>query len=315
MTTKVSVINFKGGVGKTTLAFHLAAHLASNNRVLLVDVDHQSSLSIVLMGGKRWERMAQRKRTCNAIFESFCNRNMTMPGKEIIQKNPLNKRDPRYNFYPNLDLVPAQFELDDTEIEMASTTIGSPIRSEWEKRTLMAEWLDTVDAEERYDYVIFDCPPATKLVSQNAIAASDYFVIPVIPDAMSTRGVTHFRTLVTEKIDKKLEFLRTNSGISMNDTPVAYSAITHMAAIVPCMAKSAGRAKSGLTNIHTEQLASLRRRWGSDVLQTVVRHMIGVAEAVDSGWPVWNALQTPTIERVVDEMRDACEEIADRIES
>ncbi|MGO8789217.1 MAG: ParA family protein [Terriglobia bacterium] len=47
---KASVINFKGGVGKTTLSLHLALFLAREQRVLLIDVDHQSSLSIVLLG-------------------------------------------------------------------------------------------------------------------------------------------------------------------------------------------------------------------------------------------------------------------------
>jgi len=70
-----------------------------------------------------------------------------------------------------LDLVPAQFELDDTEIELASTTVGSATVSEWQKRTLLTEWLDKIEASKLYDYVIFDCPPATKLVSQNALAA------------------------------------------------------------------------------------------------------------------------------------------------
>jgi len=56
MAIKIAVINFKGGVGKTTLAFHLATYLAradfENKRVLVVDVDHQSSLSIVVLGEK-----------------------------------------------------------------------------------------------------------------------------------------------------------------------------------------------------------------------------------------------------------------------
>ena len=142
MSTKVSVINFKCGVGKSTLALHLAAHLAHTERVLLVDVDHQSSLSIVVMGGNNWEKAARRHRTCNMVFQSFCNRKVPMPGKKIIARNPFHTRSPQYDFYPMLDLVPAQFELDDTEIEMASTTIGSPMLSEWHKRTLLAEWLD-----------------------------------------------------------------------------------------------------------------------------------------------------------------------------
>ncbi|MYD87019.1 MAG: AAA family ATPase [Cenarchaeum sp. SB0669_bin_11] len=315
MATKVSIINFKGGVGKSTLAFHLAAHLAKNSRVLIIDVDHQSSLSIVLMSGKLWADAADRRRTCNTIFESFCNRKVSMPGDEIVHRNPLHRRSPEYDFYPTLDLVPAQFELDDTEIELASTTVGSAMLSEWHKRTLMAEWLDLVRAEEEYDYVVFDCPPATKLVSQNAIAASDYFVIPVIPDAMSSRGVTHFRTLVADKIDGKLDFLRSGCGVAARDVPKAYTPVTQMAAIAPLMGKPAGRARSGLTNIHTEQLAALRRQWGNDLLGTVVRHMTGVAEAMDAGWPVWNAYRTQNIRKVIRPMREACAEIRERIDA
>lgn len=313
MAIKVSVINFKGGVGKSTLTFHLAAHLAKEARVLVVDVDHQSSLSIVMMGGDLWDKAAVTRTTCNTIFESFCNRKVAMPGDEIIHKNVLHSREKRYDFYPTLDLVPAQFELDDTEIEMASTTMGSAMLSEWHKRTLMAEWLDSIDADDAYDYILFDCPPATKLVSQNALAASNYFVIPVIPDAMSSRGVTHFRSLVTNKIDKKLEFLRTGSSIADKDVPTAYCPTTKMAAIVPFMAKTAGRAASGLTNIHTEQLTALRRQWKEDLIKPVVTHMTGVAEAIDAGWPVWTAYKTPNIKKVIPMMRATCVAIAERL--
>jgi|ERR1035437_3483037 chromosome partitioning protein len=313
MAKKISVINFKGGVGKTTLAFHLAAHLAEKKAVLVVDIDHQSSLSIVMLGGKLWEDAASSRRTSNTIFESFCNRKVAMPGQEVITKNPLHARRPEHDFYPKLDLVPAQFELDDTEIELASTTLGSATVSEWQKRTLLAEWLDKINANNTYDYVIFDCPPATKLVSQNALAASDYFIIPVIPDVMSSRGVTHFRQLVTEKIDKKLDFLKTGAGISPKDTPASYVPTTKMAAIVPWLAKHAGNARSGLTSLHTEQLLSLRARWGNDIIQTVVKSFTGVAEAMDAGWPVWTAYETQNIKKSIPMMRNACVEIEARL--
>lgn len=314
MTTKISIINFKGGVGKSTLTFHLAAHLAKTSRVLVIDVDHQSSLSIVMMGSPLWETATKLRRTSNSIFSSFCNKKIPLPGEEIISRNVLHARDSRYNLYPTLDFVAAQFELDDTEIEMASTTMGSAMLSEWHKRTLMAEWLDNIGAENLYDYVLFDCPPATKLVSQNALAASDYFVIPVIPDVMSSRGVTHFRQLVTQKLDKRLEFLRTGAQIPDSDVPKNYSATTEMAAIIPFMAKVAGNATSGFTNIHTEQLTALRKMWGSDMIKTVIKHMTGVAEAVDAGWPVWDAYETANIRKVIPMMEKACAEIASRIE-
>ncbi len=313
MAIKAAVINFKGGVGKSTLTFHLAARLAQNSKVLVVDVDHQSSLSIVMMGGALWEKAATDRTTCNTIFESFCNRKVAMPGSEIIHANVLHQRSPSYDLYPNLDLVPAQFELDDTEIEMASTTMGSAMLSEWHKRTLLAEWLDAVDADNVYDYVFFDCPPATKLVSQNALAASDYYIIPVIPDAMSSRGVTHFRSLVANKIDKKLDFLRSGSGVAKKDIPTSYVPATKMAAIVPFMAKTAGRAASGLTNIHTEQLSALRRQWAGDMIDPVVTHMTGVAEAIDAGWPVWTAYETQNITKVIPMMESACDAIAARL--
>ena len=122
-----------------------------------------------------------------------------MPTNEIIIKNAMHQKDTRYDFYPNLDFVSAQFELDDTEIDLASTTFGNATLSDWDKRTLLAVWLDTIDAQRKYDYVLFDCPPATKIVSQNALSCSNCFMIPVIPDELSSRGVTPFANLVKTK--------------------------------------------------------------------------------------------------------------------
>lgn len=313
MATKISVINFKGGVGKTTLAFHLACYLSRENRVLIIDVDHQSSLSIAMLGGRLWEGYASRGETSNRIFESFCSRHVNMPADEIIVSNPFHTRDSRYNFYPGLDLVPAQFQLDDTEIELASTTIGGPTVSDWEKRTLIASWLDDIDADDEYDYIIFDSPPATKLVSQNALAASDYFIIPVIPDEMSSRGVTHFRHLVQNKIDAKLSFLKQSAGISDENTPDSYVPETRIAGIVAFMAKPAGAAYSGLTDLHTNKIRELRSQWENDMCTNVVKHMSGVAEAMDSGWPVWVSYAKNATPAVKAMMTKICREIEGRI--
>lgn len=315
MAIKVSVINFKGGVGKTTLAFHLATYLArEKKRVLVIDIDHQSSLSIVMLGGTIWEQNAKEGKTSNRIFESFCKSKVQMPGDEIIIKDPFKLRNSSYNQYPTLDLVAGQFELDDTEIELASTTIGGPTVSEWEKRTLLATWLDKIEVEEKYDYVIFDCPPATKLVSQNALAASDYFVIPVIPDEMSSRGVTHFRNLVQTKIDAKLSYLRKAAGIAEEDVPESYTEVTELAGIVPFLAKPAGNAASGLTNLHTNQIRVLRRKWKEDVLDTVVVNLTGIPESVNAGWPVWDRIGwTNVTKAVVQMMENTCKEIIDNL--
>ena len=74
---RISIVNFKGGVGKTTLALHLATGLATyeNSEVLLVDVDHQSTLSLVCLGGQRWNKAVEDKHTVDAIFKHFILRN------------------------------------------------------------------------------------------------------------------------------------------------------------------------------------------------------------------------------------------------
>lgn len=313
MAKKISIINFKGGVGKSTLSFHFAAHLAKSNKVLLIDVDHQSSLSIVMMGSTAWESVATKHLTSNAIFQSFSSRNSRMPGGEIIAKNPLKAKHTNITDYSQFDLVPAQFELDDTEIELASTSIGGPVNSEWTKRTLVSEWLDCSGANDFYDFIIFDCPPATKLVSQNALAASDLYVIPVIPDVMSSRGVTHFRSLVNQKIDAKLEYLKSNSGIASDQVPKSYVSSTKLLGIVPFMAKVAGNALSGITNIHSQQIADLQKRWKKDMLKTVVKNLSGVAESMESGLPIWNMPSTQNIDRALPDMVSLCKELEARI--
>ena len=73
MAKRISIINFKGGVGKTTFAFNFAAGLSRYHqaRVLLVDMDHQSSLSIVCLGQERWRSVARDEATVNQVFASY----------------------------------------------------------------------------------------------------------------------------------------------------------------------------------------------------------------------------------------------------
>jgi chromosome partitioning protein len=119
MAKLISIINFKGGVGKTTLAFNLAVGLVRYHqpcRVLLVDVDHQSSLSIVCLGGAEWQKAAQDGRTINGIFETFVGQRRDMPGSKIICENPLALQHNSWRYmnpespYRHLDLVPASLQ-------------------------------------------------------------------------------------------------------------------------------------------------------------------------------------------------------------
>lgn len=213
MSKRISIINFKGGVGKTTLSFQIGCKLASNGyKVLMCDVDHQSSLSVTCLGKDRWDDAIDTDTTIDNIFKSFFGK-VPMPGKEIIHTPHADLKAE----YPNLDVVPSALSLDETEIELTGTTMGNPIESEWQKRTLICEWLERNSIDESYDYIIFDCPPATKIVTQNALAASHGYVVPTIPDAVSVRGTPHLTNQMMSKIEKQFtslsEFLKSKGHL------------------------------------------------------------------------------------------------------
>jgi chromosome partitioning protein len=139
-------------------------------------------------------------------------------------------------------------------------------------------------------------------------------VVPVIPDELSSRGVTHFKNLVEKKIDEKLDYLRTSAHVQDKDVPQNFVSKTRLAAIVPSLAKYAGNAASGFTNLHTEQIAALRRNWKTDVIQTVGKNMTGVPEAVNAGVPVWNFQGNNVTDDVEEMMTKICTELKTRID-
>ena len=125
MAKRISIINFKGGVGKTTLTFNLGTGLACfhSARVLLVDMDHQSSLSIVCLGPDKWEKAVNSKQTVDEIFRPFVVQSIP-PGDEIVIKAPVENIFGQNSYYHNcssMDIVPANLSLDDTEIELTAS--------------------------------------------------------------------------------------------------------------------------------------------------------------------------------------------------
>jgi hypothetical protein len=98
------------------------------------------------------------------------------------------------------------------------------------------------------------------------------------------------------------------------DIPRNFVPETKLAGIVPFLVKHSGNARSGITNIHTEQIAALRRTWADAVIDTLGINKIGVPEAVNAGVPVWNYQASNVTNPVEKMMRTICEELKQRID-
>lgn len=170
----ISLVNFKGGVGKTSLAVNLAACLAHNHsqRVLLVDCDLQSNASIWLLGFSDWNFInSNHGRTIRGSFMPNA-----LPLRQRIVRNVLGRKLPG-GLNLSLDLLPATYELFDFEESNLEENFYLRFNDE----------LDSV--RDEYDYIIFDCPPNLFKASQTAIFASREIYVPCNPDLLSAIGL------------------------------------------------------------------------------------------------------------------------------
>jgi chromosome partitioning protein len=185
MARKISFINYKGGVGKTSLIVNTAAALAKlGKRVLLFDFDTQSNASIWLLKLDRWNKLnATGEGAVYSIFEPGQANVRDLVIKDVIEGKAGEK------LLPGLDLVPTTFNLVDLENEYS----GDPKRPPY---LLFYEQLAAI--ESNYDFILFDCPPNILRASQCGVFSSNEIYVPANPDALSLIGFT----LLVEKLQK-----------------------------------------------------------------------------------------------------------------
>ncbi|HOP65621.1 MAG TPA: AAA family ATPase [Bacilli bacterium] len=165
MAKIISLVNQKGGVGKTTTSINLSASLGKfGKRTLLIDLDPQGNTSIGL---------GLNKRDINAdIYEVMTNR--------CDIKSAIIKTE-----FKNLSIIPATINLAGLDIEFVKKFYDDKAFHQNEQ---LKKVLDKI--RDEYDYIILDCPPALGVLTTNALVASDSIIIPVQCEFFALEGIT-----------------------------------------------------------------------------------------------------------------------------
>ena len=177
MAVTVSLINMKGGVGKTTIALQLA-HAADREhmRVLAVDLDPQSNLSQSVMGVHRYARhLRDNLPTVAQVFDDYIPAGGGIGSTRPIDLENVIVRSAGYWHGSELDLIPSRLEL--------SRTLKNPTG----KERRLAKALSRV--ADRYDLILIDCAPTESILTDAAYFASRYVLVPVKPEFMATIGL------------------------------------------------------------------------------------------------------------------------------
>ncbi|EOF7240653.1 ParA family protein [Enterobacter roggenkampii] len=196
----VSVINYKGGVGKTTVTSNLAAELAWRKKnVLVLDMDAQASLTFSLLTPDYWDKNLKNERTIKNWFDCVSQAEQTMPLADLrVRPEAVNNR---FNGRGGcIDLISSHLGLINVDLELA-TLLGGASPSQTQKKYLkvhgkLREELQKLGEEMNYDIVLIDCPPNFNIVTKNALIASDKILIPAKPDYLSTLGIDYLKRSV-----------------------------------------------------------------------------------------------------------------------
>lgn len=196
----IAFMNMKGGVGKTTLCVNLAYCLAKHfgKNVLLIDLDPQFNATQYLLSQEKYlNEIFKDGKTINRIFEESTMRPTILEFEVKVDKPDTSNLE--YFITDNLYIVPGDLTLINLEKSNTST-----------KEHKLRKYILDNKLREKYDFIFIDCPPTQSIYTMAAFFASDFYIMPVKPDFLSTLGINLFKKAIeeyNEELPHKLECL------------------------------------------------------------------------------------------------------------
>lgn len=167
----ISLVNQKGGVGKTTTSINLSASLAVlGKKILLIDLDPQGNATTGVGFNK-----GDIEKSVYDVFNESCEIN-----DAILKTN-----------FKNLYLLPSSLQLAGIDIELIEKGRENP---NFQKGYQLRDKLLSI--KDDFDYIILDCPPSLGLITTNSLAASDSVIIPVQCEFLALEGITQLLNAV-----------------------------------------------------------------------------------------------------------------------
>jgi chromosome partitioning protein len=302
----VSVINYKGGVGKTTTTANLAGELAwRGRRVLLIDLDPQASLTFSFVRPEEWLADLANSRTIKRWFDAL-SEGTKFPLEDLIFTPPRTKQ--RLSSRGSLDLIPSHLGLINVDLELATELGGASLKQSkknyFKVHRRLAEGLAQLDSES-YDVALIDCPPNFNIVTKTAIVASDYILVPAKPDYLSTLGIDYLQKNVNSLIEDFNQFAKVDDDIE--DAEIAPSIL----GVVFTMVQYYGDGPISTQRPFMNQTKQL----GIPVFDSYIRENKTVfGDAPLYGVPVvLNAYSNETYNRIVNELEGFVSEFEQRL--